>query len=223
MRIRKFVVGGLASVAALTLAAAGPASISGVWTAPAMAAAHSASMSAGDLRVVINKLLAEHVHLAAGATGWAMMGLNKNFKAAAAGLDENSVALAGAIGVVYGDGAKEAFLPLWRKHIGFFVDYTVATAKQNGAGRKKAVNNLLGYAEDFGAFLNSANPNLPKDAVAELVRGHVTTLAAVVDAQANQNWTEAYRLQRKAAGHMQMISDALANAIAKQFPEKFAS
>jgi len=33
----------------------------------------------------------------------------------------------------------------------------------------KAVNDLLAYTKDFGAFLSSANPNLPTDVVAELV------------------------------------------------------
>ena len=174
-----------------------------------------------DLRTAINLLLAEHVTLAADATGWAMMGINKNFEAAAGALDENSKALAGAIGLVYGKDAEDAFLPLWRTHIGFFVDYTTATIKQNAAGREKAVADLTGYAQDFGAFLSSANPNLPQEAVAELVGAHVMTLAAVVDAQANQNWVEAYQKERQAVAHMQMIGDALAGAIAKQFPDKF--
>lgn len=177
----------------------------------------------GDLRVAVNLLLAEHVNLAAAATGWAMMGMKGNFQAAAGSLDANSVDLANAIGLVYGDGAKEAFLPLWRKHIGFFVDYATATIGQDAAGRKKAVDDLMAYAEDFGAFLNSANPNLPADAVAALVREHAVTLAAAVDAQANQDWPKAYELQRKAAAHMQTISDALAGAIVKQFPDKFGS
>lgn len=176
-----------------------------------------------DLRVAVNLLLAEHVNLAASATGWAMQGMNTQFTAAAGALDANSVSLANAIGLVYGDGAKDAFLPLWRKHIGFFVDYTTATATQDGAGRSAAVDALMGYAEDFGAFLNAANPNLPADAVASLVREHAVTLAAAIDAQANQDWPMAYELQAKAAAHMQMISDALAGAIVMQFPEKFGS
>ena len=37
---------------------------------------------------------------------------------------------------------------------------------------------------DFGAFLASANPNLPKDVVAGLVKDHILTLKPVIDAQA---------------------------------------
>ncbi|GAB4383779.1 hypothetical protein [Albidovulum sp.] len=208
LTFRRTVLGG---VAALALAI----------SAPVAQADHI--KTGADLRVAVNLLLAEHVNLAAAATGWAMMGLNRNFEAAAGGLDANTVDLANAIGLVYGDGAKEAFLPLWRKHIGFFVDYTVATINGSKAGREKAVANLMDYARDFGAFLNAANPNLPADAVEALVKEHAVTVAAMVDAQANQDWPKAYELQRKAAAHMQMISDALAGAIVTQFPDRFGS
>ena len=127
-----------------------------------------------------------------------------------------------AIGSVYGEGAGTAFLELWRKHIGFFVDYTNGVAKKDKPAQDKAVKDLMGYAEDFGAFLASANPNLPKDVVAGLVRDHAVGLKAVVDAQAAGDWPTAYAKLREAAAHMRMIADPLAGAIAKQFPEKFA-
>ena len=75
-------------------------------------------------------------------------------------------------------------LPLWRKHIGFFVDYTTGLAAKDAAKQDKAINDLIGYSEDFGAFVNSASPSLEKDAVAELVRAHAVTLKGVIDAQA---------------------------------------
>jgi hypothetical protein len=199
--------------------------------APALASHHeemkaqkSAMMSetsASDLRVSLTQLLGEHALLASAATGAALGGRTAEFEAAAAALDANSVDLSNAIGSVYGKGAEDAFLPLWRTHIGFFVDYTMSSAKKDAAGKKKAVADLMGYAEDFGAFLNSANPNLPKDAVAGLVREHVKTLAAVVDAQAKGDLKAAYMAERTAFMHMQHISDALASAIAAQFPDRF--
>ncbi|NJM30228.1 MAG: hypothetical protein HC855_09115 [Rhizobiales bacterium] len=174
-----------------------------------------------DLRLALNQLLSEHATLAAATTGAALGGRNKEFEAAAAALDMNSQDIAKAIGSVYGDAAGEAFLPLWRKHIGFFVDYTMATAKGSGKGQKKAVNDLVQYASDFGAFLNWATPALPKEAVADLVKMHILSLKDVVDAQANRDQKLAYQKIREASKHMQMIADPLADAIAAQFPEKF--
>jgi hypothetical protein len=186
----------------------------------AIAEAHGMGPQA-DLRVDLNRLLSEHAWLAASATGAALGGRNKEFEAAAAALDANSQDIAKAIGSVYGEAAGDAFLPLWRKHIGFFVDYTMAVAKGSRKGKDKAVNDLVQYTQDFGAFLNSATPALPQEAVAELVKSHVLTLKDVVDAQANRNPKEAYWKLREAAHHMQMIADPLAQAIAAQFPEKF--
>ena len=124
---------------------------------------------------------------------------------------------------MYGSGAEQAFLPLWRKHIGFFVDYTVGVATKDRAKQDKAVGDLVQYTQDFGAFLSSANPNLPKSVVADLVKTHVLTLKDVVDAQAAGDQTKAYMAIRTAAGHIHMIADPLAEAIVKQFPTRFAS
>jgi hypothetical protein len=184
--------------------------------------ARAPSMAASDLRATLTTGLAEHVWLAAAATEAGLGGRGGEFQSAAAALDANSVALSQAIGSVYGQGPGTAFLELWRKHITFFVDYTTGVAKKNQAMQDKAVKDLLGYADDFGAFLSSANPNLPKDVVAGLVRDHAVGLKSVVDAQAKGDWATAYAKLREAAAHMQMIADPLAGAIAKQFPEKYA-
>ncbi len=178
---------------------------------------------AATLRTTLNLALREHVILAAMATGSALGGREAEFKAAAAALDGNSVDIAKAIGSVYGPGAQEAFLPLWRRHIGFVVDYVGGGAAKDKAKQDKAVNDLVQYTQDFGAFLSSANPNLPKPAVADLVKSHVLTLKDVIDAQAARDWQKVYPALRAAAAHMQMIADPLADAIAKQFPAKFAA
>ncbi len=187
-----------------------------------VADASAASTKAAGLRATLNTLLQEHVYLAAAATGAALGGRDDEFKAAASALDGNSVAIGQAIGSVYGADAEKAFLPLWRRHIGFAVDYTVGVATKDTAKAEKAVNDLIEYGADFGAFLSAANPNLPKGAVAELVKHHVVTLKDVIDAQARKDPARAYAAIRTAAGHMQMIADPLADAIVAQFPDKFS-
>ena len=178
--------------------------------------------SAADLRSNLNALLGEHVLIAAVATSHALGGREAAFNGAVGGLDANSVDISKAIGAVYGADAEKAFLPLWRKHIGFFVDYTTGTATKDKAKQDKAVADLVGYSQDFDAFLSSANPNLPKNVVADLVKGHILTLKDVVDAQAAGDWPKAYAATRSAYHHMQMIGDPLASAIVRQFPDRFA-
>jgi len=205
------VAGGVATVSTLAVAA----------TAPTRTAV-TARIPAAELRAKLNTLLQEHAYLAAGATNAALGGRQAEFQAAAGALDANSVDLSKAIGMVYGAGAEGAFLALWRKHIGFFVDYATGVAAKDKAKQNKAVNDLVGYTQDFGAFLASANPNLPKEVVADLVKTHVLTLKDVVDAQGMGDQKKAFMALRAAAGHMMMIADPLASAIAKQFPERFA-
>jgi hypothetical protein len=175
------------------------------------------------LRATFNLTLREHVYLAADATGAALGDRKAEFEAAAAALDGNSQDLARAIGSVYGADAEKAFRPLWRRHIGFVVDYTVGAASKDKAKQDQAVAELVAYTDDFGAFLSGANPNLPKEAVAELVKHHVLTLKDVIDAQAAGNQPQAWRNARTAAGHMAKIADPLAAAITKQFPQRFAT
>jgi hypothetical protein len=184
-------------------------------------AASTSATQAASLRTTLNALFAEHVVLAGAATGAALGGREAEFKAAAGALDANSVAIAQAIGSVYGKDAEAAFLPLWRKHIGFVVDYTVGAAGSDQAKQDKAVSELVAYTQDFGAFLASANPNLPKAVVADLVKHHVVTLKTVIDAQAAKDPARAYTAARTAAGHMQQIADPLAEAIVKQFPDRY--
>jgi hypothetical protein len=222
-RLVSGIVGAVAAVAILAVNIGEPIARADAQQGHAMTAMATSSTKASGLRSTLNTLFQEHIYLAAAATGAALGGRDAEFKAAAAALDANSVAISKAIGSVYGQGAEDAFLPLWRKHIGMVVEYTVGVATNDKAKQDKAVADLIGYTQDFGAFLQSANPNLPKSVVADLVKHHVVTLKAVIDAQAAKDQAKTYTTMRTAAGHMQMIADPLAEAIVKQFPEKFGS
>ena len=114
-----------------------------------------------------------------------------------------------------------AFLPLWRSHIGMVVDYTVGKATNDMAMQEKAVNDLIGYTNDFSAFLSGANENLPKDVVQELLKDHALTLKEIIDAQADGDQMRQFMAIRTAGAHMQMIADPLAEATVAKFPEKF--
>ena len=221
-RLVSSIVGAVAAVAILAVNIGEPIARADAQQGHAMTAMATSSTKASGLRSTLNTLFQEHIYLAAAATGAALGGRDAEFKAAAAALDANSVAISKAIGSVYGQGAEDAFLPLWRKHIAMVVEYTVGVATNDKAKQDKAVADLIGYTQDFGAFLQSANPNLPKSVVADLVKHHVVTLKEVIDAQASKDQAKTYTTMRTAAGHMQMIADPLAGAISKQFPEKFA-
>ena len=86
----------------------------------------SASPTA-ELRSTLTALLTEHVYLSgvAVATAYATAPNSPEFQAAAAALDQNSVAVADAVGSVVPD-QRDTFPDAWRAHIGDFVSYAVA-------------------------------------------------------------------------------------------------
>ena len=191
-------------------------------TAPASSAAPSPATPAADLRVTLDRLLGEHAHLAIAATQKGYAG-QPDFKQVAAALDRNSVELADAIGSVYGPDAREEFLnggSKWRDHIGFFVDYTVAKAKNDKAGQKKAVRDLMGYIASFSTFLAKAT-GLPQPAVEKGITAHVMQLKGQVDAYAAGNHGKSAQLTRDAYAHMFETGDTLAGAIVEQSPDDF--
>jgi hypothetical protein len=184
--------------------------------------AASVETAAAGLRAGLTSLLQEHVYLAGAAISTAVQNAGDMeapaVKSAVDTLDANSVALSEAVASVYGDEAGEQFLELWRKHIGFFVDYTLGgatgdTAKQDGA--KAALDQ---YRQDFGAFLESATggaAGLTQQAVADSLQVHVDSLIVAVDAVLAKDPT-VYSKLKDAAAHMPMTAQALAASIAEQ-------
>ena len=175
------------------------------------------AMTAADLRVTLDNLFGEHAVLAMNATNAGITG-SKSFPAAAKTLDNNSVALSKAIASVYGAKAGQTFLNgryMWRDHIRFFVNYTVAKSKKDMAGQNKAVNDLKQYTVVFGNFLAGAT-GLPKLAVRNDLLGHVLELKGQLDDYAAGNYTKAASDYHAAYNHMFMTGDLVAGAIAKQ-------
>ncbi|MFN8441874.1 MAG: hypothetical protein U0175_13930 [Caldilineaceae bacterium] len=187
----------------------------------------AAEMHASMLRATLNALFGEHVALLSSATDATLRGRNVEVAAATQALDVNSVAIAEMIGLVYGKEAGVNFLPLWRKQVDSLLDYTNPSGRDNEKGRQQALDQLATSGEEINAFLAAANLNLPGTTIAELLRQYVTTLTAVIDAQAAKtaqasgNQMNAYPALRTAFAHMDIQAETVAVAIADQFPARF--
>ena len=166
-----------------------------------------------------------HVYLAAVAVEQAVRTkstTSPEFKAAASALDRNSVDLSESIASVYGDDAGDQFLDLWRKHIGFFVDYTVGRLGGDKAMEQKALTSLENYKEDFAAFLSKATGGeLPVDAAADALQMHVDSLIEVINSVVDGKGNPFDLLYTAASDHMPATATALAGAIAAQYPDRF--
>lgn len=148
-----------------------------------------------------------------------------NKKAAAAAEKEvvaNARQIAAAIEPYYGKEASEKLFGLLAGHYGAVKQYLEADAAGSKAKQDAAVKNLTGNATEIARFLSGANPNLPFDTLNGLLLAHgghhlqeIQQLKSKQYAQEAQTW-EAMKK------HMYVIADALAGAIAKQFPAKFS-
>jgi hypothetical protein len=175
---------------------------------------------AADLRTLLNGLEREHVDLASQATRNGFDG-SASFAASGAALDNNSVAISKAIGSVYGADAEAKFLEIWRSHIKFFVNYTVAAKTGDQAGMAKAVTDLGGYEDAISDFFSQANPNLPREAVHQLIATHVGLLKTAVDTYGAKDYAGSYTNEHNANVQIGTIADTIAGAVVKQYPAKF--
>ena len=183
--------------------------------------AGEASNKGVDLRVGLDMLLQEHLYLASSATGAALGGRADEFAAAGAALNTNGTDIGAAIGSVYGTDAQNKFNTIWSAHNGFFVDYTTAVATKDKTKMDKAVSDLTTvYLPQFVDFLAGAT-GLPKDALTALIKEHVLTTKAIVDAQGAKDFMAAAAADRLAGQHMEMIGDPFAKAIVAKVPDKF--
>ncbi len=180
---------------------------------------------ASTLRAGLTSLLQEHLYLA-GITIETAIDAGGDLEdptvvAAAATLDENSVALAGAIGSVAGDENGEAFLGLWREHIGFFVEYTLGRATGDDARADEAVVALDGYKLAAGAFFEEITGGAVTAAeLGEVLAPHAVTTFAAIDALAAGE-TDAFTKLRAAGQIMPDIAAALSGAIVAALPDQF--
>jgi len=141
-------------------------------------------------------------------------------KKAADAVVANAHQLSDAVAGFYGKAGGDRMMELLGGHWGAVKALTDAQAHHDAAGGQKAMTDLVANAGEIAKFLAGANPNLPEDTVRGLLLAHgahhqqqITQIMAG-DMQAEGNtWTAMQQ-------HMDAIADALAGAIAKQFPAK---
>jgi len=139
--------------------------------------------------------------------------------------EKNAKAIGHSIDPIYGQEAGTKFAALFVGHYAAVKDYMNAAFKNNFKGnaalKKAAVDKLTKNATDIAVFLSSANPNLPKATVYGLLVTHAQQHMMSIDATAKKDWSAEADMWDPMVKHVYTISDAAAEAIAKQFPDKF--
>ena len=200
----------IAAVAGLALVTANPEGASAIDDPESPATA---------LRIDFDRLLSEHAFLTVQAMHAGLRD-DDQFAAAAEALEANTRDLEAAIRGIYGDAGGQRFGDLWRAHIGFVVDYTRARDASDEAAQQRAVDGMASYQDDFASFLADANPELSEEGVHHLLEDHLGQLQQVADLQSG-DYAAVYEAVTATYGHMFELGDALSQAIAAQFPDRF--
>lgn len=133
----------------------------------------------------------------------------------------NAKAIAGAIEPFYGASAKDALFKLLAGHYGAIKSYLTATVAADAAAQGKATDALVKNAEEIAVFLSKANPHLPKDTVNGLLQAHGGHHIQQIQELKDGKYEAEARTWEDMKSHMYVISDALTQALAKQFAAKF--
>jgi hypothetical protein len=190
-------------------------------TSAATAASSADRISIPDTKMALRDLWVEHIFWIRSFVLAAHAGQQAEQKSAEAEVLKNAKALSESIAPFYGSAGSDGLLKLLAAHWAGVRDYDTATLAKSRSGQDKAVAHLTSNAHEIAKFLNGANPNLPEDAVFGLLAGHAghhvmqINQVALGDFQDEAATWHAMRVQ------VLQISDSIADAIVKQFPERF--
>jgi hypothetical protein len=197
------------------------------WTAsPAQSQASTPNPAKVDeLRMALRDLYVNHVFWIRSLVIATRLGEKKAVSEADEYGGKNAKAIGQSIAPYYGNAAGDKFATLFVGHYSAVKGYMSAAFasnfKGNAALKKAAVDRLTKNANDIAAFVSSANPNLPKGTVYGLLVAHAGQHMAAIDATAKKDWAGEADVWDPMVKHIYMLSDTLADGIAKQFPDKF--
>jgi hypothetical protein len=133
----------------------------------------------------------------------------------------NAQLIASSIEPFYGADAKERLFTLLAGHYGAVKDHLDASVAENDAKQTEATSRLISNAGEIASFLSSANPYLPKDTVDGLLQAHGGHHIAQIQQLQAKDYAGEAQTWADMSQHMYVISDALGDGLAKQFPAKF--
>jgi type VI protein secretion system component VasK len=153
----------------------------------------------------------------------AAVGDQPNAQASANRLLKNQEDIGNAVAMYYGKDAGAKLTTLLKEHITIAVDLIKAAKAGDKAAQGQADKKWQQNATDIADFLSKANPNWPRATLVDLMKMHLSTTTNEVVARLNKNWDADVRAFDEVYSHILKMSDALAEGIVKQFPDKFRS
>lgn len=151
----------------------------------------------------------------------AAVGDQPNAQAAANRLMKNQEDVGKAIAKFYGEPAGKQLTTLLKEHISIAVDLVKAAKAGDKSGQQQADARWQQNAVQIADFLSKANPNWPRGTLVDLMKMHLSTTTDEVVARLNKDWEGDVRAFDAVYDHILKMSDAIAEGIVKQFPDRF--
>lgn len=189
--------------------------------AHAPAAEPSALPTPGDAAASLRDLWIGHVFWVRNVALETIAGDAEAAKVAEQQVVANARAIAASLEPFHGEQASAALFDLLAGHYGAVRAFLDGTVAKDASARDKAAADLRDNAAAISRFLSAANPNLPFDTLNGLLSAHGAHHVLQIDQLFARNYADEAQTWDAMKKHMYVIADALAAAIAKQFPEKF--
>jgi hypothetical protein len=152
----------------------------------------------------------------------AALGDQPEAQAAANRLMKNQEDIGKAVATYYGAAAGQQLTTLLKEHITIAVDLVKAAKAGNKTAQQQADSRWQQNGVQIAEFLSKANPNWPRATLVDMMKMHLSTTTDEVVARLNKNWDADVRAFDAVYDHILKMSDALADGIVKQFPDKFS-
>ncbi|RPI17583.1 MAG: glycosyltransferase [Ignavibacteriae bacterium] len=185
---------------------------------------HSASVptvsASSDFTLAMRKLWEDHIVWTRNVILNIIDGLPGTDEAVAR-LLKNQDDIGDAIKPYYGNDAGDKLTKLLREHITIAADLLKAAKSGDQTAFKDANKKWIDNADEIANFLSSANPNLPGEDMKKMMQDHLSLTTDEALARLNKDYNADVAAYDKVHDEIIMMSDGLANAIIKQFPDKF--
>lgn len=187
--------------------------------APQAATAHPSKVA--ETKAVLRDLWLGHI-LSIRNVAVATMDKNPSARTAAeASVVANAEQIARSIEPFYGKAASDKLFTLLAGHYGAIRDHLDATVAGAAGQQDAAMKALTANAAEISTFLSGANPYLPKDTLMGLLMAHAAHHITQFQQLKGGNYVHEAETWSGMKQHIYVVSDALTQALAAQFPTKF--
>jgi hypothetical protein len=138
-------------------------------------------------------------------------------------LMRNQEDIGNAVAKYYGDAAGRQLTTLLKDHIAISGDIVKAAMAGDKTAQKTADDRWHQNAVQIADFLSKANPNWPRATLLDMMNTHLSTTTTELVARLNKDWDGDVKAFDAVYDHILHMSDALADGIVKQFPDKFGT